>query len=234
MFRRFIHKRPLLGNFQKPAIWSLPMGENLMEKLKVMAISQDQIRLDGLAPPEPEPESLPVEKSGLTTEETKKLLRVAQLEAVKSKLREVQKSWPLNARIRDLMKQMTMVDHIGQVTQIERTVATHDVMTKYFIGNVLSGSGSVPTPKASAKTHNNVYNATIFPHNVGLGVTRDPNLVKRIGEANALKVRATRIPYVFAPCIAVCRNLRWGRCYESYSEDHKIVQAMTEIISGLQ
>ncbi|KAM2013287.1 hypothetical protein FF1_025059 [Malus domestica] len=119
------------------------------------------------------------------------------------------------------MKQMTMVDHIGQVTQIERTVATHDVMTKYFIGNVLSGSGSVPTPKASAKTHNNVYNATIFPHN-------------RIGEANALKVRATRIPYVFAPCIAVCRNLRWGRCYESYSEDHKIVQAMTEIISGLQ
>ncbi|RXH69029.1 hypothetical protein DVH24_031362 [Malus domestica] len=82
--------------------------------------------------------------------------------------------------------------------------------------------------------HNNVYNATIFPHNVGLGVTRDPNLVKRIGEANALEVRATRIPYVFAPCIAVCRNLRWGRCYESYSEDHKIVQAMTEIISGLQ
>ncbi|RXH69028.1 hypothetical protein DVH24_031361 [Malus domestica] len=85
MFRRFLHKRPLLGNFQKPAIWSLPMRENLMEKLK--------IRLDGLAPPEPEPESLPVEKSGLTTEETKKLLRVAQLEAVKSKLREVQKSW---------------------------------------------------------------------------------------------------------------------------------------------
>ncbi|KAM0956854.1 hypothetical protein ACFX2I_024998 [Malus domestica] len=210
MFRRFLHKRPLLGNFQKPAIWSLPMRENLMEKLKVMAISQDQIRLDGLAPPEPEPESLPVEKSGLTTEETNKLLRVAQLEAVKSKLREVQKSW------------------------IERTVATHDVMTKYFIGNVLSGSRSVPTPKASAKTHKNVYNATIFPHNVGLGVTRDPNLVKRIGEANALEVRATRIPYVFAPCIAVCRNLRWGRCYESYSEDHKIVQAMTEIISGLQ
>lgn len=85
--------RPSVGNFQTPAIWSLPMGENLMEKLKVMAIGQDRIRLDGLAPPEPKPESSPVAKSGLTTEETKKLLRVAQLEAVKSKLREVRKSW---------------------------------------------------------------------------------------------------------------------------------------------
>ncbi|PNY02676.1 lysosomal beta glucosidase-like protein, partial [Trifolium pratense] len=62
----------------------------------------------------------------------------------------------------------------------------------------------------------------------------DPQLVKKIGEATALESRATGIPYVFAPCIAVCRDPRWGRCYESYSEDHKIVQAMTEIIPGLQ
>ncbi|ESR58910.1 hypothetical protein CICLE_v10014537mg [Citrus x clementina] len=82
--------------------------------------------------------------------------------------------------------------------------------------------------------HNNVYNATIFPHNVGLGATRDPELVKRIGAATALEVRATGIPYVFAPCIAVCRDPRWGRCYESYSEDHKIVQEMTDVILGLQ
>ncbi|KAM0956959.1 hypothetical protein ACFX2I_025097 [Malus domestica] len=162
------------------------------------------------------------------------------------------------------MKQMTLAEKIGQMTQIERTLATPDVMTKYFIGSVLSGGGSVPAPKASAETwinlvnglqkgslstrlgipmiygidavhgHNNVYNATIFPHNVGLGITRDPNLVKRIGEATALEVRATEIPYVFAPCITVYRDPRWGRCYESYSEDHKIVQAMTEIIPGLQ
>uniref|UniRef100_A0A453FLZ5 beta-glucosidase n=1 Tax=Aegilops tauschii subsp. strangulata TaxID=200361 RepID=A0A453FLZ5_AEGTS len=63
---------------------------------------------------------------------------------------------------------------------------------------------------------------------------RDPDLVKRIGEATALEVRATGIPYTFAPCIAVCRDPRWGRCYESYSEDHKIVQQMTDIILGLQ
>nr|POE70950.1 beta-glucosidase bogh3b [Quercus suber]POF06805.1 beta-glucosidase bogh3b [Quercus suber] len=63
---------------------------------------------------------------------------------------------------------------------------------------------------------------------------RDPELVRRIGEATALEVRATGIPYVFAPCIAVCRDPRWGRCYESYSEDPQIVQEMTEIIPGLQ
>ncbi|XP_065847174.1 uncharacterized protein [Euphorbia lathyris] len=82
--------------------------------------------------------------------------------------------------------------------------------------------------------HNNVYKSTIFPHNIGLGVTRDPDLVKRIGAATALEVRATGIPYAFAPCIAVCRDPRWGRCYESYSEDPKIVEVMTEVIYGLQ
>lgn len=82
--------------------------------------------------------------------------------------------------------------------------------------------------------HNNVYNATIFPDIVGLGVTRDLELLRRIGDATALEVRATRIPCVFAPCIAVCRDPRWGRCYKSYSEDHKIVQQMIEIIHGSQ
>lgn len=171
---------------------------------------------------------------------------------------------PLNSRIKDLMNRMTLEEKIGQMTQIERGVASAEVMKDYFIGSVLSGGGSVPSKQASAETwinmvnefqkgalstrlgipmiygidavhgHNNVYKATIFPHNVGLGATRDPNLVKRIGAATALEVRATGIPYVFAPCIAVCRDPRWGRCYESYSEDPKLVQAMTEIVSGLQ
>ncbi|XP_015158364.1 beta-glucosidase BoGH3B-like [Solanum tuberosum] len=171
---------------------------------------------------------------------------------------------PLGVRIKDLLKRMTLEEKIGQMTQIERAVATADVMKQNFIGSVLSGGGSVPAPKATAQVwtnmvdgiqkgalstrlgipmiygidavhgHNNVYGATIFPHNVGLGVTRDPELVKRIGAATALEVRATGIPYVFAPCIAVCRNPRWGRCYESYSEDYRIVKSMTEIIPGLQ
>ncbi|QCD89803.1 beta-glucosidase [Vigna unguiculata] len=65
-------------------------------------------------------------------------------------------------------------------------------------------------------------------------MNRDPDLAERIGATTALEVRATGIPYVFAPCIAVCRDPRWGRCYKSYSEDAKIVQEMTTIIPGLQ
>ncbi|XP_074289727.1 uncharacterized protein LOC141615028 [Silene latifolia] len=171
---------------------------------------------------------------------------------------------PVGKRVRDLLSRMTLDEKIGQMVQIERKVASADVMKNNFIGSVLSGGGSVPAPKASAEAwvnmvnefqkgalstrlgipmiygidavhgHNNVYGATIFPHNVGLGVTRDPDLVKRIGAATAVEVKATGIPYAFAPCIAVCRDPRWGRCYESYSEDHKIVQMMTEIIPGLQ
>ncbi|KAK8641311.1 hypothetical protein V6N13_010724 [Hibiscus sabdariffa] len=171
---------------------------------------------------------------------------------------------PISKRIRDLMKRMTLDEKIGQMVQIDRQVATAEVMNGYKIGSVLSGGGSVPHLQATPQEwinmvndiqngslstrlgipmiygidavhgHNNVYNATIFPHNIGLGATRDPDLVKRIGSATALEVRATGISYVFAPCIAVCRDPRWGRCYESYSEDPNIVREMTDIINGLQ
>uniref|UniRef100_A0A165YRP9 Beta-glucosidase n=1 Tax=Daucus carota subsp. sativus TaxID=79200 RepID=A0A165YRP9_DAUCS len=169
---------------------------------------------------------------------------------------------PINVRIKDLMMRMSLEEKIGQMVQIDRTVASYEVMKNYSIGSLLSGGGSVPAENASAGMwvdmingfqkgslasrlgipmiygidavhgNNNVYGATIFPHNFLL--SRDPILVKKIGAATALEARATGIPYVFAPCIAVCRDPRWGRCYESYSEDHKIVQAMTEIIPGLQ
>jgi beta-glucosidase-like glycosyl hydrolase len=173
-------------------------------------------------------------------------------------------SQPIIARVEDLLARMTVEEKIGQMTQIERSDATADVMKKYYIGSVLSGGGSVPAPKASPATwinmvddlqkgamstrlqipmlygidavhgHNNAYGATMFPHNIGLGATRDPDLARRIGAATALEVRATGIQYTFAPCVAVCRDPRWGRCYESYSEDPKIVKTMTEIIFGLQ
>ncbi|KAK1365836.1 Beta-glucosidase bogh3b [Heracleum sosnowskyi] len=179
---------------------------------------------------------------------------------------------PLSVRIEDLIGRMSLEEKIGQMTQIERTLASQEAMNKYFIGSVLSEGGSTPGVRASAEAwvnmvneiqkgalstrlaipmiygidavhgHNTVYGATIFPHNIGLGATRqiiltssrDPVLVKKIGAATALEVRATGIAYAFAPCIAVCRDPRWGRCYESYSEDTNIVRAMTEVIPGLQ
>ncbi|KAE8653889.1 neurofilament medium polypeptide-like [Hibiscus syriacus] len=64
--------------------------------------------------------------------------------------------------------------------------------------------------------------------------SEDPQLVKAIRAATEFEVQATGIPYAFAPCIAVCIDPRWGRCYESYSEDHTIVQQLTTLIDGLQ
>ncbi|XP_019199382.1 PREDICTED: uncharacterized protein LOC109193047 [Ipomoea nil] len=171
---------------------------------------------------------------------------------------------PISSRIRDLIGRMSLEEKIGQMAQLDRKGLTPEIMRDYSIGSVLSGGGSVPREEATAAEwvemvnwfqngslssrlgipmiygidavhgNNNVYKATIFPHNIGLGATRDPQLVKRIGAATALETRATGITYAFAPCIAVCRDPRWGRCYESYSEDPEVVKEMTEVILGLQ
>lgn len=83
--------------------------------------------------------------------------------------------------------------------------------------------------------HNNVVGATIFPHNIGLGATRNPALVRDIGVATAREVAVTGIGWVFAPTVAVARDDRWGRTYESFSEDPALVADFAkEIVVGLQ
>ncbi|GIF22010.1 beta-glucosidase [Paractinoplanes tereljensis] len=131
------------------------------------------------------------------------------------------------------------------------------------LGSVLSGGGSVPTPNTPAAWvamvnqfqayalstplkipmiygidavhgHGNVYGATVFPHNVGLGASRDPDLVERVYRATAAEVRATGIPWDFAPCVCVSRDERWGRAYESFAEDPSLVIRLETAIDGLQ
>jgi beta-glucosidase len=83
--------------------------------------------------------------------------------------------------------------------------------------------------------HNNVYGATIFPHNIGLGAAHDPALVGEIGAATGRAVRATGIAWVFGPTVAVVRDDRWGRTYEGFSEDPRLVQDYAGVyIKGLQ
>ena len=83
--------------------------------------------------------------------------------------------------------------------------------------------------------HSNVVGATIFPHNIGLGATRNAELIKKIGQATAKEVSATGIYWTFAPNVTVPLNDRWGRIYESYAEDPKIVTRLsTAMIEGLQ
>lgn len=170
----------------------------------------------------------------------------------------------IEARVKDLLSRMTLREKIGQMTQIERTVATSSAIRDLSIGSILSSGGSAPFENALSSDwadmvdgfqksalqsrlgipliygidavhgNNSVYGTTIFPHNIGLGATRDSDLVQRIGAATALEVKACGIHYNFAPCVAVLNDPRWGRCYECYSEDTEIVRKMTSIVSGLQ
>lgn len=83
--------------------------------------------------------------------------------------------------------------------------------------------------------HNNVYGATMFPHNIGLGAAGDPELIERIGRATAKEIAATGIDWTFAPTVTTPRDVRWGRHYEGYSEDPDIVeQYARSMVKGLQ
>jgi beta-glucosidase len=173
-------------------------------------------------------------------------------------------SLPVAQRVDDLLDRMTLDDKIGQMAQVERTALNpqQDLAT-YRIGSVLSGGGSAPSPNTpqawadmydsfqrtalstplgipmiygvdAVHGHNNVYGATIFPHNIGLGATRDPDLVRRIGRATAEEVSGTGIDWDFSPCLCVARNDRWGRTYESFGEVPELPTQMSTVITGLQ
>ncbi|WOJ94560.1 glycoside hydrolase family 3 protein [Congregibacter variabilis] len=81
----------------------------------------------------------------------------------------------------------------------------------------------------------NVRGATVFPHNIGLGAARDPDLIKRIAQATAKEILATGVDWTFAPTLAVARDIHWGRTYESYSEDPGLVGSYAApFIDGMQ
>ncbi|MBN1959863.1 MAG: glycoside hydrolase family 3 protein [Deltaproteobacteria bacterium] len=83
--------------------------------------------------------------------------------------------------------------------------------------------------------HARIFGATVFPHNIALGATRNPDLVRRIGVATAIQLRATGHDWTFAPCLAVARDDRWGRTYESFSEDPTIARIYGQyMVEGLQ
>jgi beta-glucosidase len=83
--------------------------------------------------------------------------------------------------------------------------------------------------------HNNIPGATIFPHNIGLGAARDPALIERIGAVTAVEIRVTGLDWTFAPSVAVVRDARWGRTYESYGENPRLVaESGAALIRGLE
>src|SRR5690242_6308132 len=172
-------------------------------------------------------------------------------------------SLPVATRVNDLLGRMSLDEKIGQMTQAERGAVTNAQITQFRLGSLLSGGGSAPAQNnatgwadmydgfqnAALATplkipliygidavhgHNNVVGATIFPHNIGLGATRDPALVQNIGRAVGEEVSGTGIDWDFAPCLCVARNDRWGRTYESFGETPDLVSSMATIVTGLQ
>lgn len=166
---------------------------------------------------------------------------------------------------KDIVGRLPLEYKLAQMVQVERGAVGngHDVQ-QLGIGSVLSGGGSAPpenTPLAWAKMvnefrqrsldsythipmlygvdavhgHNNVVGAVLFPHNIGLGAARDSDLVRRIGAATAEAVAGTNIDWTFAPVIAVARDDRWGRTYESYGEHPELAELLgPALIRGLQ
>ncbi|WP_419226974.1 glycoside hydrolase family 3 protein [Alteromonas marina] len=115
-------------------------------------------------------------------------------------------------------------------------VALAEKLYQASVDDSLDGS-TIPTMWGTDAVHghNNVIGATLFPHNIGLGAANNPELVEEIAHITAKEVMATGIDWVFAPTVAVVRDDRWGRTYESYSEDPAIVREYAaSVVKGLQ
>ena len=164
----------------------------------------------------------------------------------------------INKKVDEMIEMMNIDEKIGQMTQIDqRFLDTITDISTYSIGSLLSGGGSHPQvnePQAwldmynkyqseSLKSrlqipliygidavhgHNNVYGATIFPQNIGLGATNNPDLIYKISEATSIEVAATGIDWTFAPCLSSPEDYRWGRTYEGFSSDPKRVEKLGE------
>jgi len=164
----------------------------------------------------------------------------------------------VSERVNSLLSQMSLEEKIGQMTQAERGALQNitDIKT-YYLGSLLSGGGSAPSTNSAqgwadmydyfqnfalqtrlkipliygidaVHGHNNVYGATIFPHNIGLGCTRNPQLIEQAARVTAEEVSGTGIDWTFAPCIATVRDERWGRTYEGFGETAELSISMAD------
>lgn len=168
------------------------------------------------------------------------------------------------SQARALVAQMTLAEKLGQMMQPDRGMLRPGDVKQAGFGSILSGGGSAPsdnTPLGWARMatefrqqsletrlkipilygvdavhgHNNVPGAVIFPHQIGLGASRDADLVTRVGRATALELAATGMDWTFAPVIASARDERWGRTYEAFGEAPELAEALgPALIRGLQ
>lgn len=172
---------------------------------------------------------------------------------------------PVDDRVADLLAQMTLHEKAGQMTQAERFALAAGDVANHCIGSILNGASSASEPNNTADEWadiydtlqaeamsgrlgipliygvdaihglGNVYGTTVFPHNIGLGATRDPDLLEDVGRIVAKEVAATGLDMTFGPCLTVPRDERWGRTYEGFGEDPEIARLLGgRYVTGFQ
>ena len=159
---------------------------------------------------------------------------------------------------------MTLDEKVAQTMQVERKMATNALVTQFSVGSVYSEGGSSPgtnspagwadmidgyrTASRASRLHipiiygldsvhglGPVAGATVFPHNIGLGATRDAVLVEEVARVVADESAGVGADFPFAPVIAVARDERWGRTYEAFAETPELVSTMgVAMVKGLQ
>ncbi|WP_323815440.1 glycoside hydrolase family 3 protein [Cellvibrio sp. NN19] len=182
----------------------------------------------------------------------------------------VKKDPALEAKIDELLAQLSLEEKVGQMIQPEIRHLTPQDVKDYHIGSVLNGGGSVPNGNRYSKAADwlaiadayyeasmdtsdgklaipimwgtdavhgvgNIVGATLFPHNIALGAARNPELIKEIGRITATEIAVTGLDWDFSPTVAVARDDRWGRTYESWSEHPDLVREYAGMmVEGLQ
>lgn len=172
---------------------------------------------------------------------------------------------PVEDRVEALLGCMTQDEKIGQMALVEKnSIHWKPDIFRYSLGALLSGSGAKPddnTPKGwrgmledfqsyarrsrlgipllygvdAVHGNTNVLGATVFPHSIGLGASRDADLVRRIGAATAQELAATGVHWNFSPTVDVVKDTRWGRTFETFGSDTQLVSQLgVAYLEGLQ
>ncbi len=224
----------------KDAVVSIKTLPNLLPDARTLSNAKGKFTIkDKVA----DPQVLIVRKIGFLPE----TLSVAAAADSKNPAQIVLKRDPVEDQIDKLMAEMSLDDMIAQMTQ---ALVPHVNCGNSICGSALQGGGAyaaefyknawaqkIPVIYGKDNVHGvaDVINATVFPHNIGLGATRDSALVRQIGKAVAEEMWAAHIDYNFAPALSVPQDERWGRTYEGFGEKPELaIELGSAFLRGMQ
>lgn len=224
----------------KDAVVSIKTLPNLLPDARTLSKAKGDFRLKEKFA---DPQVLIVRKTGFLPE----TLTVAKLAEMGKAPQVVLKRDPVEDRIDSLMADMTLDDLVAQMTE---AMVPNVNCGGGVCGSALQGGGAyaaefykqgwtqkIPVSYGKDCVHGvaDVINATVYPHNIGLGATRDSALVRKIGQAVAEEMWAANIDYNFAPALSVPQDERWGRTYEGFGEKPELaVDLGSAFLRGMQ